>query len=101
MQRIKIALILTGFLVGSCYLFSDEPVSLVGKWKFNAKESDNPRDKFQKAKSDESGETHSGHEHSGGWHHGDREGMGHGGHHFEPPASLEISFKDSEFKFKD
>src|SRR5438093_8839227 len=70
MQRIKIALIITAFVIGSCSLFSDEPASLVGKWKFNVKESDNPRDKFQKARGDDSGDAHSGHQHSGGWHHG-------------------------------
>ena len=101
MAKIKIPLLIIGFLVGSCYLFSDEPASLAGKWKFNAKESDNPHDKFQKARTDENGDSHYGHEQSGGWHHGDHERSGKGGHHFEPPASLEITFKDSEFKFKD
>lgn len=97
----KVIFFIFSFFIGSCYLFCDEPASIVGKWKFNQKESDNPQKKFEHAREDEDRNYGSQHEHSGGWHHGDHEGGGKGNHMFDPPASLDITFSDPEFKVTD
>jgi hypothetical protein len=85
--------------------------NFTGKWKYNEKQSDNPRDKFQKARQDGGGS-------GGGWsggHHGGfggpSQGMGQGyGHRgdsdrrsgsYGPPQEMTIAYTDSELKITD
>src|ERR1041385_6221670 len=88
------------FLLAASLAFSADPSSLAGKWKFNEKESDNPREKFDSGYGGH-------HEHSagGGWgggggHYGGGDHQGRSGM-FQAPAMITISYKAPEFKITD
>ncbi|PWT89789.1 MAG: hypothetical protein C5B54_08370, partial [Acidobacteria bacterium] len=105
----NILLIILVFLFAGAIAFAADPSSLVGKWKYNEKESDNAKDKMQQAMKN-SGGGWGGH-HSGGWSGGSGGGWGghdRGGDHsrgggstFEPAKTLTIAFQSPEFKITD
>ena len=111
MKFIKYSLfVLLALGVAENFCFAD--ANFTGKWKYNEKESDNPREKFQKARQDGGGGP------DGGWsgrHHdgfgGPSQGMGQGygrrgdserrsGSH-SPPQEMTIAYNDPELKITD
>ena len=94
-------LFLIAFLIFPFQVFAN--VNLDGQWKLNKQESDNPRQKFEEARkndSDEQGNSEHRHSYGGG-------GGFHGGHHgdnndrMKALEELSIQYKAPEFHVKD